>query len=130
MSERNVTDDNLRTGAQLAGKLLAGWAVVMTVISLTDHTTIGQALRELGLSHWVMPGVLVVIAVLQLWGHGAQSRRILIVGDLLGGFVCMMGASVAGYAAMHGGYTASTAVNWGFVACMFLLHTVMLRQTQ
>lgn len=130
MPERKVSNDNLQTGASLAGMFLTVWAVVMTLVSLTDRTVIGHALLELGMSHWVMPAVLVVIAVLQLWGHAAESRRTLIFGDLIGGTVCMMGASIAGYAAIHGGFTLSTAVNWGFVGGMFLLHTVMLRQTQ
>jgi hypothetical protein len=130
MPDRNVTETSLRTAIYLMGWFLAGWAVLSALVSLTDSTVVGHILRSIGFPWWVLPVVLVVVAVLQLFGHAVFSRNILTGADLAGGMTCAIASSLVGYAAMHGDNTGSTAVNWGFVGSIFLLHSIMLRQRQ
>lgn len=129
MPERTISAVDLRTGAHIAGWLLTAWAVISAIVaSLSDRTVVGIALNDMGLPRWVLPLTLVLIATLQLFGHVARSRQILLTGDLTGGLVCWIAASLVGNAAVHGENTVATTVNWAFIGCQFLLHTVMLGQ--
>lgn len=125
MPERDLSAETARTAVHIVGWALTVWAVCTALLALLDPLVVDIG-RRLDLPDGAVVALPVIIATLQVWGHVAKQRSVLIAGDLLGGLMCWCTAAMLLYFSDR----PTGADNWLFIGLLFLVHTVMLQRRE